>query len=117
MTTEVEANRFEDKSLEQPKRGQEQMISKKARRAAITALAAAIATGTAATGQANAKSQFPRAHYQWCLKRYKTYDLFTNTYLATNVSAVPLAPFALGRERRCSEPLRASTHDDFRAYA
>ena len=33
------------------------------------------------------------------------------------VSAVPLAPFARCRERRCSEPLRASTHDDFRAYA
>jgi transposase len=34
-----------------------------------------------------------------------------------NVSAVPAPPFARGREPRCSEPLRASTHDDFRAYA
>ncbi len=37
--------------------------------------------------------------------------------VGTFVSAVPLAPFARCRERRCSEPLRASTHDDFRAYA
>jgi len=35
----------------------------------------------------------------------------------SGVSAVPVAPFADDREERCSEPLRASTHDDFRAYA
>ena len=44
-------------------------------------------------------------------------DNLSNSNKASLVSAVPLAPFALGRERRCSEPLRASTHDDFRAYA
>ncbi|MCC6919360.1 MAG: Tn3 family transposase, partial [Alphaproteobacteria bacterium] len=33
------------------------------------------------------------------------------------VSAVRVPPFARGREPRCSEPLRASTYDDFRAYA
>ncbi|MER9484302.1 hypothetical protein NKI74_34325 [Mesorhizobium sp. M0494] len=33
------------------------------------------------------------------------------------VSDVPTAPFGDRREGRCSEPLRASTHDDFRAYA
>ncbi len=80
------------------------MISKKARRAAITALAAAIATGTAATGQANAKSQFPRAHYQWCLKRYKTYDLFTNTYLATNGKRVQcISPYIQRQGRPATE--------------
>lgn len=34
-----------------------------------------------------------------------------------DVSAVPTAPFTCSREGRCSEPLRASTHDDFRVYA
>jgi len=33
------------------------------------------------------------------------------------VCGVPSPPFARPRERPCSEPLRASTHDDFRAYA
>jgi hypothetical protein len=33
------------------------------------------------------------------------------------VSAVAAPPFAGGHEPRCSEPLKASTHDDFRAYA
>ena len=33
------------------------------------------------------------------------------------VSAVPLAPLLERSERRCLKPLRAWTHDDFRAYA
>jgi hypothetical protein len=33
------------------------------------------------------------------------------------VSGVPAAPFALGRKGRCSKPSRASTYDDFSAYA
>ena len=33
------------------------------------------------------------------------------------VSGVPAAPFADGREVRCSRSLRASTYDNFRAYA
>ena len=35
----------------------------------------------------------------------------------TIVSAVPLAPLLERSERRCLKPLRAWTHDDFRAYA
>ena len=36
---------------------------------------------------------------------------------AFTVSAVSSAPFARGGKPRCSEPLGASTHDDFRVYA
>jgi len=41
------------------------------------------------------------------------------TYAHRNriVSAVLAAPFARGHRGRCSEPLRASTYDDFRVYA
>ena len=35
----------------------------------------------------------------------------------SKVSDVPAPPFALGREGRCSKPLRASTYADFRVYA
>jgi len=45
-------------------------------------------------------------------------DIDTNAVeRAIRVSGVPAAPFVDGRERRCSESLRASTYDDFRAYA
>ena len=33
------------------------------------------------------------------------------------VSGVPAAPLALGREGRCSKPMRASINGDFRAFA
>lgn len=33
------------------------------------------------------------------------------------VSGVPAPPLRARSERRCLKPLRASTHDDFRAYA
>ena len=49
-------------------------------------------------------------------------DLFTALRLdrllqGRVVSDVPAPPFALGREGRCSKPLRASTYADFRVYA
>jgi DNA helicase HerA-like ATPase len=44
-------------------------------------------------------------------------ELRTKYAAGLSVSAVRVPPFARGREPRCSEPLRASTYDDFRAYA
>jgi transposase len=50
-------------------------------------------------------------------KKNRTGTFPFSQWVYKKVSAVPVAPFARGREERCSEPLRASTHDDFRAYA
>lgn len=48
--------------------------------------------------------------------RFVMFD-FTGRYYPGSVSDVPAPPFALGREGRCSKPLRASTYADFRVYA
>jgi hypothetical protein len=46
---------------------------------------------------------------------YKLY--LTPHFVDTEVSDVPAPPLRERSERRCLKPLRASTHDDFKAYA
>jgi len=70
--------------------------------------------------------QFELTHMEHrALRSFMDHEQIVNTSFAVRialcdwliVSDVPAPPFALGREGRCSKPLRASTYADFRVYA